>query len=896
MADERSIVYSVELDTSNAEVKLSAFSTAFERLGGTVDSNVSAFDTAFDKMGATVTSAGQQMSMFDTAFSAMSGKGVAEAGKVSSALENIGDTAQSVAADTSGALDSVASSAQSMAEGAASAAQAAAEGATGAAQAAAEGAASAAQSAADTASSALDEMGSSGQSAADAVSSAMDSVSDAAAGASERVASSASVFEKVGNVARSAMTGASNAIKGTISVIDTIKTKFGQFHNAVTTGATKLKNAFMHPIEMLKQKFSPGLQNAQKETANLGKEGEQAKGPFDRLAEAGDKIGASLKKAAAMVLSFKGLKTIVNELRGLLNDVTSRLKESASIEGQFEVLAKGTNAKQFTSGFAGMTNKSELNIMESLVNNTSFFQKLGIAKQDALLMGENLTTLATNLQTKFSLKDGEAESNLQEMLGGNLHALENMGIAFEKADLEAKSKQFFKKSYDKLEESQRVYLLHNALIDEAQEIDGYVAGEVGKASKTLAQADTRYDDAIKIANDDMGKALEPGLIAIRDAVTGKIQELTPYITDAAAAFSGMITEAMPSITAATNTLIDTFLSPVIEYIGRVSTAMTPLRDTLASIVIPALGGLTEDAGKLFETILPDEEAMSQVTNTLNNLLTGILGDGSDDNKGFIKEALGNLTDRVAQALPDTDELGTLLDPFNIAIEGLFGDSEEKKGVLGQALESANKIASYVIDPIKGLLEGSSVAIGGVLGTLLSTLESIIVELEEPVGTALTNAVNLAKQLLPSADDINKLSTALDPALAVLFGDDDGGKGLLSTAVEKANEIASTVIAPIQGLVENSVTTVGGSLGLVLGMLTDALDSLNGEKLGELITSLTAWLPDEKTIRSLLSPVQSLLNGMFGSEKTDELRYCHLTSAQSKKTPPLDMHNLPIQCT
>ncbi|GHU71361.1 hypothetical protein FACS1894184_18090 [Clostridia bacterium] len=26
------------------------------------------------------------------------------------------------------------------------------------------------------------------------------------------------------------------------------------------------------------------------------------------------------------------------------------------------------------------------------------------------------------------------------------------------------------------------------------------------------------------------------------------------------------------------------------------------------------------------------------------------------------------------------------------------------------------------------------------------------------------------------------------------------------------------------------------------------------------------------------------------------RYCHLTSAQSKKTPPLDMHNLPIQCT
>jgi phage-related protein len=874
MAEERSVVYSVKLDSSDANSKLSALSSAFERLSTRLGSPISmaTTETAFTKMSEGVSAVSGQVSMLDTAFANMAQAGEAAASNVASAIEGVGESAGAVAEQIS-MFDAAFANMAQAGEGAASNVTSAMEGVSESANVVVEQI-----SMFDTA---FASMMQTGEAAANNVTSAMGSIG-------EEVNKSSSLFDKFGDVASKVMSGISTAANKTMSGISTaasktmsvmstiagkgisafeaVKRGYDKYHNTIVSGATKIKNALLHPVETIKQKFLPGLNDSQKATAGIGQEANNARTPFDMLAEAGDRIKFALKNAAAMLIGFRGIKSILGNIKGLFSDGLSAVQEAEQIEAKFQTLIDANpQLVTLANNWAEQTGTPIAQVKELIVGNVDFFNKLGASAADAGVLGGNLTTVSDNIAKAFGAPVGDVNTQVQAFIAGDEKALTAYGIILDQSTIDDKAKELFNTTYEHLSESDKALVMSNLLTALTAGVSGTAISKATTLSETLTTAQGKFTNAMTNLKTAVGDELKPALMGYYDEMAKATEEVTPKIAGIGTAAGEVLTQLTPALSGALVSFTDTFAEPLTAALESLAGPMATIVGFVSDTVFPTLGSLVEDAAKIVESIKPDEETMAGILAPFNAVRKALFGDVESGEEGLIKYISGAIVDVSTKIVnPVTEALGAiganLETPLNTAYGTIKGIVDQVKKPIEDAVL---KLAGLVIQaaPFLEKLSPAITFIGGLAGDVFTgTIAS--------VGKIIEDAQPVIEKIMGLATDPEGLIAKLGGIFSLitdgLFGKDDQ-EGLLSTITTAVSEISTNVIEPLSKSISEVIEAFNEPISAafeVAGSVIENLKPTIETAILNVSTMLSAIAPLIEEMAPAVSAVGAIIGGII----------------------------------
>jgi hypothetical protein len=542
MADERSVVYSIKVDSSDADSNLSALSSAFERLstGLSKPISLSVTETAFTKLSEGVSAVGGKVSTLDTAFANMAQAGEAAASNVASAMEEVEEAANGVGEQLSMFDAAFASMTQ------------AGETAAANVSSAMENVGEAVVQQLSMFDAAFANMTQASETAANSVASTIDSVSGSAGNASEKVRKTgeevnklSSFFDKLGGIASKVMSGVSAVADKTKSAFDTVVKGYMNQTNAIGNKITatydKLQSKFTTLGKMIKGEINPKLNNSERAlkgmqyvlfriNPELGMMARSITGIFDSIAK-GDLIGTAVNSAMVVVKGMvKGMRSAFAEISRMAEESRAALREGEGIAGRFNRLTGGSQkAQDFVESYAGITGMAISEVMDTYNEVSSFWQKAGVAQEEADGITASVTTMVVNLSRMSDLDSSNVFSMLTEYLNGANDALVDLGVTFKETDLDKEAIRIFKKPLDKLTELEQMEVRQSLAVSSLEHVDGLAASQNGQPSTTLIEAETKLEDIQKMIDETVAAAVAPYLIEAADRTAEVEMELSPQI-------------------------------------------------------------------------------------------------------------------------------------------------------------------------------------------------------------------------------------------------------------------------------------------------------------------------------------------------------------------------------
>lgn len=254
---------------------------------------------------------------------------------------------------------------------------------------------------------------------------------------------------------------------------------------------------------------------------------------------------------------------------------------------------------------------------------------------------------------------------------------------------------------------------------------------------------------------------------------------------------------------------------------------------------------------------------ADIENLVDNLVTTIVGDGTESNLGV----LGNVVPAVKTALTGASKLVGELFPAIM---------QEIPSIISENLPVLTEAAISVIQSLAdGISQNQEMLFGTIFGVITYLAESFITMLPQIVQLGLDLIVSLANgivtsmpEMVPTIVDVilqivdtlvNNAGMLVDAALNIILALSDGIINSLPTLIEKIPEIITSIV---EAIVTNAPKLLEAALQLVVTLgsgLVSAIPSLL-DSVGEIASSIISGLSEG--VANISEIGQNIINGLW----------------------------------
>ena len=625
------------------------------------------------------------------------------------------------------------------------------------------------------------------------------------------------VAQSMGTALKEGRSAAKGLQAGFEGAIGYTQKKVGAFVTSFKTGAKNIGTAFKHPIQTIKDKLGSALLSAADDAEDLGDAADDTRKDMDDMGdaggEAGEQIKDAIKGALTAVIGLEAIKAGIDKLKELGAAAIEAAGAAESMGKRFGASFEGTDAAEWVENYAGAVHRSTAEVQGFMVSNKAMYAELGITGDAATELSKITTSLAYDLGNAFSMDDAEALGVMQDYINGNTNALEEFGVHIDDATLKAKAMEMgLGAELDALDDAALAQVRMNALLDQSSKIQQAAVKDTGGLVNSTKSLKGVWGEFMA----DAGSQFSPMLEGLFGLIINNWPTIEPMLMQLVTVLSDGLAESMPVILE----LGQTLLPILIDVLGTLFQAATPLISVFSSLAATVLPPVANIIGMLAETVIPPLVDILSTLNTsvisplmpviqhivqallpplaqLLSLVSPIL-EGMSPVLGVIGDVLGVIADGLGTVIGWlADGAGKVIDFFS----GLFGGAKESKkevAELGDSITGLGAAAEGVkvpeidipepkmpeIQPITVPVQTSALELPE-LGqsiqpiTLPVTTEMPTIQIPEvePVNIPVTaEAPVIPDPVLPS----------LDP---IVMGPADTGK--FTTSIEEATKTASS---------------------------------------------------------------------------------------------------------
>lgn len=430
------------------------------------------------------------------------------------------------------------------------------------------------------------------------------------------------------NFTRSAQAGNSFSASirsGIVGALDNAKKRVKTFASDSVSNIKKVGNAFLHPVQTIKSKFTNSVRNAASSVEDVGDEAQRSERDLDGMGSAGLSAGekmsnglqGALKVVAALAAAAVAITGIAKFTAAALNASQAAENISYSFDQAF-----GDNAPDvagWAGNFADAVHRSESEVKSFLTSNKQLYKGMGVTGQAANDLSRMTTSLAYDIGNKFGVEDAEALSSLQDAIKGNNEALNSFGVTLNDAALKQSAMSMgIHGNLEELDEATLSQVRFNAILEQTSDLQGDAANSIGgmtggvKALKSmwtdfLEKAGTRlmptFEKIFSVILDAWPK-VEPALMSLVDLLASGFSESAPIIEmfteDLLPIVLGLLGDLAPILMEIGGQLLPVFA----QVFGAVVEAVQPIMPLISKLIGTLLPPLAELFGNLVETLLP----------------------------------------------------------------------------------------------------------------------------------------------------------------------------------------------------------------------------------------------------------------------------------------------------
>lgn len=499
-----------------------------------------------------------------------------------------------------------------------------------------------------------------GKAGADAGGRIRSSLEDAASASDSMGMSFAKNFNKAEGAGKSF---AASIKTGIIGALDTAKKKTGAFVKGNLDGAKKIGNAFLHPIQTIKGKFSGAMKYAEKGVGDVGDEAKKSGNKLDEMGKSGVSAGDKLQKGFGAALKVIGAVAAAAALAvGIAKFTTAAVGASQAAENISYSFNKAfgessPDIEAWAGNFSKAVHRSESEVKGFLSSNKQLYEGLGITGQAANDLSKATTSLAYDIGNKFGVNDAEALSGLQDAISGNEKALSAYGVNLDKTTLQQTALNMgVKGSLDDLDEATLAQIRFNSIIEQTGDIQQSATKSLGGFAGGVKALKAGWTDFLEKAGDRLAPTfdkifgvileawpkVEPALMSLVDMLAGGFEQAAPIIGQFVETFLpqllGMIGDLAPPLMEVGGQL----LPLLAQVLGTVVQAIGPLMPLISTLISTLLPPLTDLFGMLVSKLLPPLAtlfgAIAPVIDALSPILT------------IVASAIGLVADAIAKLI------------------------------------------------------------------------------------------------------------------------------------------------------------------------------------------------------------------------------------------------------
>ena len=444
-------------------------------------------------------------------------------------------------------------------------------------------------------------------------------------------------FSKASELGKSFSASVKSGIGG---ALDAAKNKVSTFAKNSVDNAKKVGNAFLHPIDTIKNKFSDAMQKAAKDTDKVGDEAKRSGRELDDMGKSGAGAGNKLKNGLGAALKvIAALAAAAFAIAGIAKFTDAAIKASQAADNIAYSFDKSfgdsaPDVQAWADSFSKAVHRSQTEVKNFLTSNKNFYEGLNISGQAAQDLSKITTSLAYDIGNKFGISDADALSGLQDGISGNADALSAYGIKLDDARLKQTAlKMGIKGNLEEMDDATLAQIRLNAVLEQTGDIQqnasksiGGLAGGIksvqavwsGFLEKAGAKMAPIFDKIFGIILDAWPQ-VEPVLLMFADMLAGGFEQAVPVMLDFSTTLLpqllGLLIDFAPILTNLGGHLMPMFsqglggaagaIGPLMPLVNSLVTYLSPLMDMfgyLASTLLPPIGKLLGALAPLFDLL------------------------------------------------------------------------------------------------------------------------------------------------------------------------------------------------------------------------------------------------------------------------------------------------------
>ena len=469
-----------------------------------------------------------------------------------------------------------------------------------------------------------------------------------------------------------------------------------EFKRKAVAGAENVKDAFEHPIQTIKGKFSEALHRARDSLDNVGDEADRTGDNLDDMGKDGENAGTSIKDAmGSAVKSFFAISAAIEVVKAGI-DVAKQFgsalleagKNAEQTGAKFDAaFSADSGVAEWAENFAGAIHRSEKEVQGFLVSNKAMYNELGITGEAATDLSKITTSLAYDLGTAFKMDDAEALGVMQDYINGNTSALAEYGIQINDTVLKQSAMEMgLGQNIDGLDDAAMAQVRMNALLKNSTEIQQQAAQKQEGYTNGLKSLNGIWQDFLSNA----AERFEPVFSNLVGTMLDSWPQVEPILMGLVDMLSNGIAAGAPVIM----DLAQNAIPPLMDILGQLGSVAAPVGGILLSIGTTVLPPLARMIGNIATTVAPP---LVSILKTLNdNVIAPLMP--------HVESMVNALLPALASGLRI---IPPILQTISPVLSGIASVLSTVVGFLSKIIEYVGNGVGAVLEKVAGLFGGGS---------------------------------------------------------------------------------------------------------------------------------------------------------------------------------------------
>lgn len=287
------------------------------------------------------------------------------------------------------------------------------------------------------------------------------------------------------------------------------------------------------------------------------------------------KISSAFKKIGTAVVSFMA----VDKIKAFGQVCVNMASDVQEMQNKFDVVFQGMTdeVEAWASAYASAIGRNSNTIKGYLADNQNMFVGMGMTREAAAGLSENLVTLALDLASFNNLQETDAVNALSKALMGESESAKTLGAVLNENTLAmAMNEMGIKKKFDALSEAEKMEVRYQAILMQSTD----AVGDCERSLDSYKGRQIQTQSATENLKETIGTRLLPYMTILQEKFGSLVGTLSEYVNPA----FDKIEEIASDISSFWNESLSPAISDVGDAFGAVWDALQPVIQSFTDLL------------------------------------------------------------------------------------------------------------------------------------------------------------------------------------------------------------------------------------------------------------------------------------------------------------------------